>query len=218
MASVCDVIVQSFLAVAASAEALIASDRVAERWEQPSVLDGYRVAGLVGHLARAVLTVAHYLDEPAPSGALKPIDAAGYFVRVLASHDPVDSDFHQRVRERGEREAAEGQAALVARLGRTRKELAERLTSVEPGRTVAALDDAVLTVEQYLETRLVELVVHLDDLAVSVGLDGPDEIPDEAYELVAAVLARVAARRAGPLATVRSFARRERHPDAVRAL
>lgn len=218
MASVGAMIVQSFLAVAARAEVLIASDRVAERWEQPSVLERYQVGGLAGHLARAVLTVAHYLDQPAPAGAHEPIDAAGYFVRVLASHDPVDSEFHQRVRQRGDHEAAEGQASLGARLGKARKELAQRLTPVEPERTLVVLEDAVLTVDQYLQTRLVELVVHLDDLAVSVGLDGPDDIPDEAYELAAAVLARVAARRAGPLATVRSFARRERHPDAVRAL
>lgn len=209
---------ETFLAAAARAERLIASDRVAERWERPSALDGYRVGALAGHLARAVLTVARYLDRPVPPDEHEPIDAAGYFVRVLASHDPVDSDLHRRVRERGAQEAAEGPAPLVAQLARTRRELADRFPSIDPGHHVAVLDDAVLTVEQYLETRLVELVVHLDDLAVSVGLDGPDDVPVDAYEVAAAVLARIAGRRVGHLATVRSLARRERHPDAVRAL
>lgn len=209
---------ETFLAVAANAEDLIASDRVGELWDRPSALESYRVGALAGHLARAVLTVARYLDQPAPTGDHEPIDAAGYFVRVLASHDPVDSDFHRRVRERGEQEAAEGPAALAQRLRRTREELAERLPAIGADRTVTVLDDTVLTVEQYLETRLVELVVHLDDLAVSVGLEGPDDVPHGAYEVVAAVLVRIAARRVGPLAAVRSLARRERHADAVRAL
>lgn len=206
----------TFLDAAGTAEQLIGSTAVADRWEDASALEGYSVGGLAGHLARAVLTVEHYLDQPVPDGA--PTDAAGYLVRALASHDPVSSDFHGRVRQRGEQVASRGQEALVAELREARLVLTDRLAAVEPGRHLAVLDGTVLPIEEYLETRLVELVVHLDDLAVSVAQDGPGDLPAAAFETVAAVLARLAVRRAGPLATIRSLARRERHPEAVRAL
>lgn len=137
---------------------------------------------------------------------------------MLASHDPTASAFHTSVRDRGEQQGAVGQAALVAQLRASRVALSQRLAGVAPSQQIAVLDGVVMTVADYLHTRLVELVVHLDDLAVSIGLDGPDDVPLGAYEIVASVLAQVAVHRAGPLSTIRSLARRERHPEAVRAL
>jgi uncharacterized protein (TIGR03083 family) len=209
-------IVTTFLHTAEQAERMLASPAVAERWERPSALEGYTVGGLAGHLARAALTVDRYLDQPVIDA--DPTDAAGYFVRVLGSEDPVTGELHVRIRARSDDEAADGPEALVARVHDARTALGDALTAAEPGRLVAVRDDTVLPLTSYLETRLVELVVHLDDLAVSVDQPGPTDLLPEAYEVVAAVLARVAVRRAGPLETVRSLARRERAPTAVRAL
>lgn len=208
----------TFLSVAAAAEELLGSPEVAERWDEPSALEGYSVGGLAGHLARAVLTVQRYLEQPAPDPEAARTDAAGYLVRVLGDHDPVTSPFHGKVRERGEEEAAGGPAALVERYRAARQELDAHLPEEPTARAVTVLDGVVLPLGEYLETRLVELVVHLDDLAVSLGMDGPPGVSDEAFEAVAVVLSRVAARRVGSLATVRSLARRERQPDPVRAL
>jgi hypothetical protein len=59
----------------------------------------------------------------------------------------------------------------------------------------------------------VELVVHIDDLAGSVGLPTPD-LPDLATDLVISCLAGVARRRHGDLEVVRALARHERaHSD-----
>jgi hypothetical protein len=174
------------------------------------------VGALAGHLARAVLTVNRYLDRPAPAGAT--LDAANYFVRVLGAHDPVTSDLHLAVRDRAADEAGDGPDALVARLRDARLEAEVRLAATDGYTSIAVLDDTVMSVEAYLETRLVELVVHLDDLAVSVGLDIADDIAPQAYKTVASVLAQVAAARVGGLATMRSLARRERQHEAVRAL
>lgn len=205
-----------FLATAEIAEGLIGSDAVAEHWTGDSALPGYTVQGLAGHLARAVLTVDRYLDDHDAVG--RPVSAAGYFAAVLAAHHPTDSDFHTSVRERGTQQGAVGQIALVGQLAAARVGLAERLAGLDSQHRIAVLDGVVMTVPDYLCTRLVELVVHSDDLAVSVGLDGPADVPPGAYEIVAGVLAQVAVHRAGPLATIRSLARRERHPEAVRAL
>jgi hypothetical protein len=66
-------------------------------------------------------------------------------------------------------------------------------------------------------TRMVELVAHTDDLAVSVGLEPPPPDPDAAT-LVVHCLVDVARRRHGDLAVVRALTRRERDVvDALRA-
>ncbi len=207
---------EPFLTTATAAANLIGDPRVAGRWAEPSALDGYTVGGLAGHLARAVLTVDRYLASPTQTAVTT--DAAGYFVAVLADHDPLDSEFHSRVRARGEEVADAGFDALIAEFGAARDRLAERLPGLDPDLAITVRDGLVLSVAEYLDTRLVELVLHLDDLAVSIGLDEADGIPREATARVAAVLARIAVERAGGVETLRSLARRERHPEAVRAL
>jgi hypothetical protein len=206
----------SYLSTAAVAQRLIGEPVVAQRWAEDSALDGYTIGGLAGHLARAVLTVDGYLDGAGGSG--DPVDAAGYFVRVLGDHHPLTSELHTSVRHRATQEAADGPGPLLARLRQAREALQERLVEVDPAQQLAVLDGVVISVEAYLQTRLVELVIHIDDLAVSVGLDLGDDIAPEAFATVASVLAQLAAAREGGLATVRSLARRERQPHAVRAL
>jgi hypothetical protein len=61
-----------------------------------------------------------------------------------------------------------------------------------------------------------ELVVHGDDLAVSVGVPTP-VFPPAATEITLDLLVRVAAWRHGPVALVRALARRERAPETVAA-
>lgn len=207
-----------FHEAAGAAERLIGHDVVAARWEQSSVLDGYTVAGLAGHLARAVLTVERYLDAPAPTADSDYTDAAGYFTNVLGTDDPIDSERHRRIRARGAETAADGPEALATELGDARLRLEGRLSPAVMTQPIQARDGIAVTVGEYLKTRVVELVVHLDDLALSVGHTEPEGLPAAAFDMTAAVLARVATRRAGGLVTVRSLARRERHPNPVRAL
>ena len=56
---------------------------------------------------------------------------------------------------------------------------------------------------------MIELAVHLDDLAVSLDLPTP-AIPDGAADLVVATLARIARGRRGTLPVLRALSRRER--------
>lgn len=137
---------------------------------------------------------------------------------MLTDHDPVASDLHQAVRKRSMETSQDGPVALRQRLAEARGSLERRLMTTPPDQPVAVLGDLVLPLSAYLETRLVELVVHLDDLAVSLGRAEPADIPPAAFDVVAAVLAQLAVRRAGVLPTIRSLARAERQPDAVRAL
>ena len=68
--------------------------------------------------------------------------------------------------------------------------------------------------DEYLRTRLVELTVHIDDLAISV--DVAPSVPAEAYAAAMDVLVAVGRRRHGDLAVLRALTRRER--DQVEAL
>lgn len=209
-------ITELFLTVAETATDLFASDHVVDAWEEASALDGYTVGELAAHLARAVLTVETYLDRT-PEDASELTDASGYFATVLADEHPVDSDLHRAIRARSRATAEVGREPLIADIRAATDRLQVAFGEVDPATPIEVLAGVALPVGEYLRTRLVELVVHVDDLAVSVGHE-PVEIPEEAYRAVAAVLAECAARRHGGLATVRGLARRERHPDAVRAL
>jgi hypothetical protein len=61
----------------------------------------------------------------------------------------------------------------------------------------------------FVGTRIVELVVHTDDLAVSVGVEPPEPSEGAASVALAAMLA-AARSNSGDLAVLRALARRER--------
>jgi hypothetical protein len=69
----------------------------------------------------------------------------------------------------------------------------------------------------FLRTRILELVVHADDLAVSVGVATPEFAP-ETFEIATCILARLAAKRHGQASLVRALARAERAPASISAL
>ena len=73
-----------------------------------------------------------------------------------------------------------------------------------------------LTVRDWLVTREMEIVVHSDDLAASVGVPTP-EFPESVVTPVLALLTAVAARRHGQTALVRALSRPQRAPSSVSA-
>lgn len=207
-----------FFVCAGHAADLITDGAVAAKWDEPSALAGYTVGGLCGHLSRAVFTVSDYIDRTPPDGVTSPSDAARYFAVVLGRDDPGDSELHASIRQRAKRAASVGPRALATSMRATLGQLRVDLDDAALARVVEARDGITLTVEDFLRTRLVELVIHVDDLAVSIGKVGPPALPDAGYIEVAGVLGRLAAQRMGGQAVVRSLARRERHEEAVRAL
>lgn len=195
-----------FLVVAAVATDFVGQDVLAQRWHDPSALRGYDVGGLAGHLARGIFTVETYLSRP---GGVGGISAADYVVEATGDHDPIDSSMHREVRERSVAEAAGGHVQLHERMTKSTSRLKLELNEIAGDRTVSVLGGMSMLLDEYLATRLVELVVHLDDLAVSLELPTP-ELPPSALKRVAVVLAEIAVDRGGSLAVIRAFARRER--------
>lgn len=195
-------------AAARLAVALVGHPAVERSWLEPSVLDGYRVGGLAAHLVRAIETIRHYAEADQPSPDADVVDAAGYYAAVLGDHHPLTSAFHADVRARGERRVEAGHHALAAAADAALVWLEAQ--ELDLGRPVSVLDGTVIRLGDYLDTRLVELVIHSDDLAVSVGVD-PPAFSDHAWRVVSDVLAAGATRRHSPRRLALALARPERY-------
>jgi hypothetical protein len=202
----------TWLGAADTARHLVAAPAVGRRWAAPSVLPELSVGGLAAHLARATLLVESYLDGEKPAGA--PIPAATYFPRAVPTAER-DAAVNVQVRQRAEAAGQQGHAALVARLDEALPRLRARVPAEPPDRTIAVLDGLPIRLDDYLVTRLVEMAVHVDDLALSAGLETP-ALPPEALSLAIEHMVAVARERHGDLAVVRALARRER--DVLQAL
>lgn len=195
--------------------ALVRGPTLIERFDGPSALAEFSIRGLAGHVLRAVTSAEGYLDGPEPEPGPEPLSAAEYYVAVAAASTDIDDDVNRAIRQRGV-EAAPGSAEEfpVAWAGAAAR-IRARLAAEPAGRLVRVYGDLVLTLDEYLVTRLIELVVHAEDLAVSLGV-APPPLPPGATGLAIATLVEVARRRHGDTAVLRALTRRER--DGVAAL
>jgi hypothetical protein len=202
------VIVDSYLATASAASVLLRDSELTRRWNDPSALDGFAVSGLAGHLAAGVFNVEAYLDAP-PLPEVAPIDAVRYYVGGNDPDAPIDDPIKQRIRSVSEQRAMVGPARLAESFDEARSRLGQRLAGLDPSLNVTVFGRWVLPLDQCLVTRILELAVHLDDLAISLDVPTP-AIPDEAADLVVATLARIARGRRGLVPVLRVLSRRER--------
>jgi hypothetical protein len=205
----------AFLETAHEARDLLASRAVGQAWPEPSTLREMSVGALAGHLARCAIGVEDYLDGDAPEPGAAPLTADQYYTRGVALTSDIHDALNAGVRERGEQMASDGQGALVERVDAALARLGPRLPSEPVDRLVKAFAGSVMTLDEYLVTRTLELAVHIDDLAVSVGQPTP-ELPPVTYMCALGCMLQMARARHGDLAVLRAMARRER--DAIDAL
>jgi hypothetical protein len=175
---------------------------VAEAWDRASVLEEQQVSGLAGHMARGIWIVGEYLAVPPPAGPPNFNSAAEYF-SVLS--DAATEEVHRASRAREAGLIPVGHAQLVATLATRLEGLGEDLRRSPVDRLVAVFAGLVIRRNDYLVTRIVEQVVHLDDLARSVGRH-PWPTP-AADELVIALGAEVGFKRRGATAMIRALYR-----------
>ncbi|MEV4016626.1 maleylpyruvate isomerase N-terminal domain-containing protein [Nonomuraea angiospora] len=206
---------QSYLVAATSAVSLLRDPAVAAAWGKPSALTEFSVAGLAGHLAHQLVRVR---DVLAPDGvAGEPLELLEHYSRSPWVQAGLDHESNVSIRRGGQAAAADGPGALADRT----QELLDLLTAAlaaEPDGRVVGLPWAgwSLRLDDFLLTRLVELVVHSDDLAASVGLDTP-ELPSSIIDPVVELLARLAVHRHGATAVIRTLSRTERAPATISA-
>ena len=191
-----------FLETATVVHEAIADEAVAVAWDRPSVLEEQRVSNLCGHLARGTWVVGEYLAAGPPSGPPDFNSAAEYFSLLS---DRATEDFHRASRQREANLVPVSQGELVTMLGDRLAGLGEVLRSGAPDRLVAVFSGLVIRLDHYLATRIVEQVVHLDDLARSVGRNPwPTRQVDA---LVVAVGAEIGIRRRGSTAMIQALYR-----------
>ena len=135
----------------------------AEQWEQPA-LGTWTVRSLAGHTARAILTVESYLGQDEP-GAVTIPSAEDYYNEVLEQFTD-HASIEARGVEAGAWLGADPVAQVSEALSRTRT-----LIAAQPDDRIVSIGGMGILLDQYLRTRVVELVVHSIDLARAIGAD-----------------------------------------------
>lgn len=105
----------------------------------------------------------------------------------------------------------DGAGALADRFTASMAWLREHAMSLDPA-TKVELFGRVLPIDECAAACLLELVVHADDLTVSVGLE-PVSFSAPVIDLVVGMLSRISRKRHGDMAVIRSLARPERAPS-----
>ena len=198
-------IAETFTAAAHAFAALLDEPQVPQRWQQPSALAGLTVGELVAHVNTATAFLRPLLDTTPPTDA-RVARAARYY----AGMEGGEGEGHDFLRAMAEKGAAKGPEANADHFRSTVAELSTRLATEDPDRVLDARPTLpfAITVADFTATRVVELVVHGDDLATSVDADF--EPPAAAADMAVAVLVSAARANHGDLAVVRALARRER--------
>ncbi len=193
---------------------LLARPEVAAAWESPSALAEWTVGGLAGHLAgQAIVTVDRLQEEPGTD----PIAIDEHYRRAAWVTAEVDDEVSAGIRASGDRTAAVGVEALLSQAREARAVLPALLDATAPGRPVLIpWQGWSLARDDFLVTRMMEITVHSDDLAASVGVTAPT-LPDDVLGPVMGLLTRLAVRRHGQSAVVTALTRAERAPAAINA-
>ncbi len=205
----------AYLQAAASAAALLRDPAVAAAWDSASALPEFSVAGLAGHLARQVVAVPRVLGQPVP--AEQPVSLLAHYARVRWVDAGLDDEVNAEIRRGGDGEAAGGAAALAARIGVAVDALRTALPAEPADRLVhPSWVSWSLSLDDFLITRMMEIAVHSDDLAQSVGVATP-VLPSAVLDPVLDLLTRLAVRKHGPTALLRALSRSERAPATIAA-
>jgi Mycothiol maleylpyruvate isomerase N-terminal domain len=185
---------------------MLRAEPLGARWHAPSVLEQWSNAGLAGHLARSPFNLERAVGNLA--GNSEALDAVAYY--AFADPEPPDSPVGRRIREFGDEEAAAGQSVLAQRFADSIEALRRKATPLPVG-TRVNMFGRVLTVDECAVACLLELVVHADDLAASVGVR-PPPFSEPIVDLATTTLSRIARIRHGDYAVLRTLSRAERAP------
>jgi hypothetical protein len=205
----------AYLQAAGTVAPLLRDPAVAAAWDGPSALAEFTVRGLAGHLASQIFMVGNGLAGS--SSAQDAISVSEHYKRVAWIDAPPDSEFNTTIRANGEQAGSVGAGGLADQVEAAVRDQAYALPPAPGGhRVTAPSGEWSLTLDDFVLTRLMEVAVHSDDLAVSVGIETPT-LSDDAVMPVVNLLAGIALRRHGQVAILRALTRRERAPATITA-
>lgn len=199
-----------YLVAAGSTLPLIGRVPVVNRWAEPSALAEMSVGGLAAHLASQVLSVHAAVTDGTAVTEEAPVSLLEHYDRVPWVGSGLDDPSNVTIREGAEASAAPGHDALLALTTTALEDIRLAFGSLRlPPAIRMPWWDWSLSFDDFLVTRMMEIVVHSDDLAVSVDLE-PPELPQPVLGPVLALLVGVSLRRHGHTAVVRALSRSER--------
>jgi hypothetical protein len=138
----------------------------------------------------------------------------------LENREDLNLEGHRMIKAMAEARAAEGPVKLLERSSRWLEQLKWMLPAMDPKKHVylPRMPPMAGSLAMMVMNRTMELTVHMDDLAVSVGLPTPPIRP-QAGAMALTILMSVARRANTDLEVLRAMARAERAtPNATRAI
>jgi hypothetical protein len=202
-----------FADAVAVATRLVLRPEVADRWASESACPDMSVGALARHLVSEWFNAERLLRAPAGD---PPITVWEHYQRAAWVNGGPDDEANVGIRRGSEEYAAEGPEAMRTLIGTLTPALREVLAAGREGSARIPWQGWSLTEHDLLLTRLMEIVVHSDDLAASVGLE-PPEFPAEVVVPVLDLLTGLALRRHGATALVRTLTRPQRAPGSISA-
>jgi Mycothiol maleylpyruvate isomerase N-terminal domain len=210
--------IDAYLTLADSAIALLHDPAVERSWSFPSALAEFSVSGLATHLTFQITRAPGVLLAAPPAPSVPLISLEDHYSRSRWVDAGVDSDVNRDIRSAAQEKADEGVEAVRRTAVAALAEIRLILPGEPPERPVfLPWTGWSLTLVDYLRTRALELLVHSDDLAISVGIETP-EVPPEAARNVINTLIAMSVRKHGVTAVLRALSRRERAPHTIAAI
>jgi hypothetical protein len=198
---------------------IIGRAEVEEAWAQPSALSDYTVGGVAAQAVLGVVWLEQLLKDTEPVG-LRPVGVFDFFGLNCVEEKSTDP-IAESLRSAAEAFAFSGTDVVTAACTTSREELVRLLDSASSDRAVPVLRVAggQVALCDYVQTRVLEVMVQGDDIVYSVpGLTMPDP-PVLAMEVSLGVCLELARARVGDLGTLRGFTRTGRAaPEALRVL
>ena len=196
--------------------ALVRRPEVAAAWTQESSCAGMTVGGLTRHLISQPALVVSLLQADPDAGAdAEVIEVMEHYARAAWVREDLDGETNTTIRASSDQQAGEGVDAALVVLTTAQSRLDAALAA-KPLATYIPWQGWALATDDFLVTRLMEMVVHSDDLAASVGVPTPAFSPD-VLDPVLRLLTSVSLRRHGQDALVRTLSRPQRAPESVSA-
>ena len=198
-------------------DGLVSRAEVDAAWERESSCAGMTVGGLTRHLVSQTVLVANLLtvDPAAHAGAALVTLLDNYAGAPWVGDDDEGAALDRVLLERSNADAGEGPDRARALHAGAIERLPSALEA-PPATVYLRWLDARLATDDFLVTRLMEMVVHSDDLAESVGLRAP-AFGETVLGPVLGLLTALAVDRHGQDAVVRMLARPQRAPGSIAA-
>jgi hypothetical protein len=195
---------------------LVARPEVAAGWTRESSCAGMTVGGLTRHLVGQSQYVVSLLGADPAQGADAPVcTLLEHYARAAWVHEDLDGDSNRFVREKSDEQATAGHDVAVELQGDAVAQLPAVLAD-PPATVLIPWQGWRMAADDFLVTRLMEMVVHSDDLAASV--DAPPPVFGPAVlEPVLGLLTALAVVRHGQDAVVRTLTRPQRAPESISA-